>query len=269
MKHGGIKAVFLVVLVCMAGFPAIAQEATVDLNSIVLESFNGDTAHEWFDGRRTRNFEFSWELRASRFATTSTDADGNETTFPIMTYVDAWPIALHGNNREGREIRSLGINGRFDRQGFNWIDIVPVQEGDDGATPFEIPIPGRVRSLDVWVWGSNHHFTMDVYLRDHQGMVHIVPLGSLAYTGWRNLRVNIPNSISQTRRTQPAFAQLTFVKFRIWTQPTERVSNFFVYLNQLKILTDTFEDFFDGGDLADPDIVPELWANTNNPGATN
>jgi hypothetical protein len=268
MKHGGIKAVILVVLVCMVGFPATADEVTVDLNSIVLESFNGDTAHEWFDGRRTRNFEFSWALRASRFASTTTDADGVEVTFPIMTYVNAWPIGLYGQNPEGREIRSLGINGRFDRQGFNWIDIFPVQA--DGTTSFEIPIPGRVRSMDVWVWGSNHNFTMDAYVRDDQGIVHILPMGSLAYTGWRNLRTNIPNSIRQTRRTQPSFAQLNFVKFRIWTEPTERVSNFFVYLNQLKILTDTFESFFDGGDLADPDLLPELWANTgNNPGATN
>jgi len=267
MKHGGIKAVFLVVLICMMVFPSAADEATVDLNSIVLESFNGDAAHEWFDGRRTRNFEFSWALRASRFATTSTEADGSEVAFPVMTYVNAWPIALFGHNRENREIKSLGVNGRFDRQGFNWIDIYPVQA--DGATPFEIPMPGRIRYIDLWVWGANHNFTLDAYVRDDQGMVHILPLGSLAYSGWRNLRTNIPNHIRQSRRVQPTFAQLQFVKFRVWTHPAENVSNFFIYFNQLKVLTDTFESFFDGGDLADPDLLPELWANTINSGATN
>jgi len=41
--------------------------------------------------------------------------------------------------------------------------------------------------------------------------------------------------------------------------PTERVDNFFIYFNQLKVLTDTFETLFDGNDLADPVRVQELW----------
>jgi hypothetical protein len=40
----------------------------------------------------------------------------------------------------------------------------------------------------------------------------------------------------------------------------ERVDNFYIYFNQFKILTDTFETYFDGNDLADPARVQELWA---------
>ena len=223
-----------------------------------MESFNGDTTHEWHDGKHPRTYEFTWEMSASKFTTTVTDANGNEVSYPVSTYVEAWPIALYGYNREGRDIKSFGINGRFDRQGYNWIDLYAV---DSSGEPFEIPMPGRVRYMDLWVWGANLNYYIEAYLRDYQGVVHIVRLGNIAHQGWRNLRANIPNNIRQAKRILPARAQLQFVKFRIWTQPLEQVSNFYIYFKQFKILTDTFESLYDGDDLADPDLVPEFWAN--------
>ena len=263
MKYGIIKAVCLVILGCMVAMSAAADGSTVNLTSIILESFNGETNHQWFDGRHSRSYDFSWAMNASRFATSTTDADGAEVSFPVSTYVQAWPIALYGHNRDGsRELRSMGINGRFDRQGFNWIDIFPVQM--DGTTPFEIPMPGRVQYMDLWVWGANHDFYLEAFVRDYQGIVHRIWLGHTRHAGWRNLRAHIPRHIRQEKLILPALAQLNFVKFRLWTNPTERVDNFFVYLNQFKILTDTFETFFDGDDLADPDLNQEFWANSGN-----
>jgi hypothetical protein len=91
-------------------------------------------------------------------------------------------------------------------------------------------------------------------------MIHSIDMGSLAFAGWRNLRVNIPDRIPQSRRVLPRYAGLHFVKFRIWTAPNESVDDFFVYFNQMQVLTDTFEAHFDGNDLADPDNVRALWA---------
>ena len=258
MKHGSIKAVCFIALACITVLSAYGDDRTVDLVSVVLERFNDETAHEWTEGRRTRNFEFSWALAASKFATKSTDDDGNETSYPIMAYIDTWPIAIYGYNREGNPIKSLGINGRFDRRGHNWIDIYPVNS--EGG-PFEIPLPGRVHYLDVWVWGSNLNYSMEAYVRDHQGTVHIIRLGNLSYSGWKNLRANVPGSVPQSKRILPSLAALKFIKFRVWTQPTESVGNFYLYLSQFRVLTDTFESIFDGDELADPDILPQLWAN--------
>jgi len=258
MKHGSIKAVCLFVLAFITVLSAYGDDRTVDLTSIVLEHFNDETSHEWYEGRRHRSFEFSWALNASRFTTKSTDKDGNETNYPVMAYIDTWPIAVYGYNREGEPIKSLGINGRFDRRGYNWIDLYPVNSDGD---PFEIPMPGRVRYIDLWVWGSNLNYNLEAYVRDFQGAVHIVKLGNLNYTGWRNLRAHIPNIVPQSKRILPNLASLRFLKFRIWTQPNENVNNFYIYMKQLKVLTDTFESIFDGDELADPDVVPQLWAN--------
>ena len=263
MKQGSFRAVrhtvFLLIMLSLTVFYVHGQRQTVDLQSIIIDRFDGVTTKEWSFGGRTFRHEFEWGTDASRFASTV----GNE-RFPRLTFVDAWPMALFGRNIDNRDIRSLGLWGSFDRRGFNWIDLFPIVpgSGDNGQTPvpFEIPIPGQIRYMDMWVWGSNHNFYIEAYFRDHRGIVHSIFLGDLAFAGWRNLSLRIPNHIPQTRRTLPSFAGLHFVKFRIWTTPVERVDNFFIYFNQLKILTDVFSDLFDGDDLADPERAMDLWA---------
>jgi hypothetical protein len=249
MKHGSFKAVCLVVLACIAVLSSYGDDVTVDLESKILEAFNGDSG-------------YVWKTDASKFTTKSDDV-----SYPQITYVDAWPIAVFGYNRNNEQtLKSLGLHGRFDRRGYNWIDLYPVKADDDSDNPeaVEIPVPGRVLNFDMWVWGANLQFYIEVYLRDYQGVVHNLRLGDINHTGWKNLRVNVPNNIRQSKRILPKLAGLTFVKFRIWTQPTERVGDFYVYFKQFKALTDTFESLFDGDELADPERVQELWANASN-----
>jgi len=272
MKQGSFRAVrllvFLLVIFVMTGFSVFGDEHTVDLESIILETFDGDTEHQWSHGGRTFTYNFDWQADASKFASTIDDEK-----YPKLAYIPAWPMALFGTNRDGKELKSLGIWGKFDRRGYNWVDIYPVKvksdeeaeaegEEDDGEDPepFEIPIPGRIQYLDMWVWGSNLNYYLEAYFRDHQGVVHSLYMGSLAYQGWKNLRVKIPTSIPQSKRVLPRLAGLTFVKFRIWTTPVERVDNFYVYFDQMKVLTDTFESLFDGDELADPTEVQKLWS---------
>jgi len=244
MKHVGFKITCLIIWAFIAVFSSFGDELTNEFETRVLETFNGDS-------------DYKWKSDASKFTTKA-----NNISYPKLTYVEAWPIAAFGNNRGSntQELKSLGINGRFDRKGYNWIDIYPVKS-DDENTPFEIRIPGRVHSIDMWVWGANLNYYIEIFLRDYQGVVHTLRMGSIAYTGWRNLRVNIPSNIPQAKRILPAYAGLSFVKFRIWTQPPEHVSNFYIYFKQLKVLTDVFEALFDGNELADPKHVESIWNN--------
>ena len=265
MKQGSFKAVrlmvFLFVALSLTVFSVFGDDQTVDFESIILEPFDGETSHQWSFGGYTYNFDFEWRADASKFSST---IDG--VSYPQLAYIPSWPMALFGTNREGRDLKSLGIWGKFDRRGYNWVDVYPVKVGtedeEEGPEPFEIPIPGRIQYLDMWVWGSNLNYYLEAYFRDHQGVVYNLHMGSLAYQGWRNLRVRIPTNIPQTRRILPRLAGLTFVKFRIWTTPVERVDNFYVYFDQMKVLTDTFESLFDGDELADPQRVQELWGQT-------
>ena len=256
MKQGSFKAlsftISLILLAGMAVFSAFGDEKTIDYESVVVESFGDQTSHEWTIGNKTYSYDFSWKLEASKFATQYGDD-----IFPKMTHVPSWPMALYGTNREGRDLQSLGIWGRFDRRGYNWIDVFPVT--GETEEPFEIPLPGRISTVDMWVWGSNLNFYIEAYFRDYQGVVHSLYLGDTNYAGWKNMRIRIPTNIAQSKRILPKLASLSFVKFRIWTTPLERVDNFYIYLNHFKILTDTFESLYDGDELADPDRVQELW----------
>jgi hypothetical protein len=246
MKYSGFKVVCLFLLACTALFSAFGDEVTQNLESRVLESFDGDS-------------EYDWRLVASKFATKT-----DEETFPKLASVDAWPLAVFGNIRqnEDNELKSLGIWGRFDRRGYNWIDVYPVaKDAGEDAAPEEIPMPGRVQNLDVWVWSGNFDYYVEAYIRDYLGVVHILYLGNLGYEGWKNLYAPSPNNVPQGKRQLPKLAGLHFIKFRIWTQPTERVNDFYFYFDQFKVLTDTFESLFDGDDLVDPVRMQEIWGN--------
>jgi len=259
MKQASFKIICLIIWACITVFSGFGDESTYSFESRVLESFNGNDDDPYI-----------WKTTASRFTSTVNDqngpvrdSNGNVSYYPLLTFVDAWPAAAFGYNRSAQDeqLRSLGLNGRFTRRGYNWIDLYPVLANDPDETPYEIPIPGRVQSIDMWVWGSNFRYYIEVFLRDYQGVIHSLRLGDISYAGWKNLRVSVPTNIRQARRTLPNYAGLTFVKFRIWTQPVEIVADFYVYFKQLRVLTDMYEALFDGNDLADPRNVERLWAN--------
>jgi hypothetical protein len=93
---------------------------------------------------------------------------------------------------------------------------------------------------------------------DYRGIVHKLPLGSLHFMGWRNLSVEIPKQIPQTVRYLPMEKPLSLVRFEIWTEPTERVDDYIIYFDHLKVLTDMYKQRFDGDELADQS--DEIWS---------
>jgi len=272
MKHSSFRLVCLVLLVGTA-LAAFGDDLTVSLESRVLETFDN-----------AENALYVWHSDASRYAVGKDPADKDNPLyaslqlkegefFPRLNHFDIWPMALFRGNRDNKQLKSLGIWGKFKRVGYNWIDIYPTlkSEGND-AKPYEIPIPGRARFLDMWVWSPNTNYYMEAYLRDEQGSIHTVYMGTLNYYGWRNIRAAVPTSIPQRKRiiletnsinTLPVEDRnsvfLTFVKFRIWTTPREAVNNFYIYFDQFKVLTDTFVTLYDGDELTDPDWIRENW----------
>lgn len=198
-----------------------------DIRSIILEDFE--------------NNDRNWQVSASRFT-----AEG----FPQIKFgVEGVPIALQGAYQEGENKYVMGLRAAFNRKGYNRIWIYPEEE---------IVMPGRIKKIDVWVWGANYNYYLEVHLRDYTGVVHKLPLGSLKFIGWRNLSVEIPSYIPQYIRYLPMEKPLTFVRFSIWTAPTERVDDFYVYFDHLKVLTDVYRERFDGDILADK--TKDIWS---------
>ena len=159
------------------------------------------------------------------------------------------------SDRRAQNAKSLSVAMLFDRKEYNWIDIIPGTKDK----PIELPLPGRVKMLDLWVWSGNFNYYLEAFVRDYRGIVYTIPMGDLTFVGWKNLRINIPDNIPQSKKYLPRREGLTLVKFRIWTRPNEVVVipgteaatdpldkavkfNF----NTIKVLTDTFESLFDG-----------------------
>lgn len=249
MKIGRLLMIGLVVVLLVPVSLAAQQQATTNYQSIVIENFDDPEASQW-------------QVVGGKFI-----ADG----YPRMSFVNTWPTALYRREPEGQTLRSLGTQAAFTRQGYNFLEFIPVEENDDGEmVPRAIQIPGRVENLDMWVWGSNFDYYVDIHVRDFRGMTHVLKLGDINYRGWRNLRIQFPTWIPQTSRYtaelrngefESDLRTLELTKIVVWTRPEERVNGFFVYFDEIKVETDMYRDPFDGEELRDPEAVQELWSN--------
>jgi hypothetical protein len=217
----------------------MADEITQTIASRVIESFDDAKAAD------------NWLVQASKYTTKD---------FPQAELVRTWPEALYGKNRANTPHFAFGIHAKFDRKSYNFIEIIPVGKDKDGKVVSKpIPIPGRARNLDLWVWGANYNYWMDAHIRDFQGIDHVVRMGSLNYAGWKNLSASISGAIPQARRYIPRYAGLELTKLVIWTSPEEKVDDYYCFIDEISVLTDLFETKFDGEDLADPESLNSIW----------
>ena len=239
MRKGSILIICLTVFFLLVLPSVMADSATENLESRILETFDPE------------NRTTDWLVVGSKFTTEG---------FPKQTYTEAWPEAVFGSNVDGKDLQVLGINVKWDRKGYNNIEIIPVQEDADGNTvPNPLSIPGRVQKLDLWIWCSDFDYYFDIHVRDINGVVHVLNMGGLSTIGWNNFYTDIPGYIAQTGSYVPYLKSLELVKIVIWTKPTENVSNYFVYIDQIKVLTDTFITRFDGDDLAGKNSAADIW----------
>jgi hypothetical protein len=193
----------------------------------------------------------NWMVQGSKYVTQG---------FPVLQLVRAWPEALYGRNRDSKQLFAMGVHAKFDRKSYNFIEIIPAAKDASGKlAPQGIPIPGRVKSLDMWVWGANYNYTLDAHLRDYQGIDHVLHLGSLQFSGWKNMSTTISGAIPQSRPYIPRYAGLELTKLVIWTAPDEKVDDFYFFIDEITVITDLYETRFDGEDLADPASLNQLW----------
>ena len=126
-----------------------------------------------------------------------------------------------------------------------------------------IPIPGTVDTIGVWVWGSRRDYYLDVQLRDFRGVVHTLRMGDVSFRGWQNLQIQVPTSVPQESNYVLQEEGLEIVKLVLWTRPQERVDEFYIYFDEIKVVTDMFRRRFDGEELADPERIEELWSGSS------
>jgi hypothetical protein len=257
------RVLLMICLLALFVHTAVSQDQSSNLEIRVLESFDQNSTDRWI-------------ARGSKFTTVEYDDAGNVVdAYPMLGEVPGFPATLFGYDAVGQDHKVLGILGRFDRKGHNFIEIIPAKEADAGVPDEEIiyqnlqtgkryvhdPIvlPGRVTFFDVWVWGSNNDFYLEAHFEDFQGINYAFWMGDLHFLGWRNMRLPIPRSIPQQAHRVTLDTNLKFSKFVLWTEPTENVNQFFLFIDHLKVLTDLFVTRFDGDDLLRDGLLQQVW----------
>ena len=177
MKRG------LTVLVSLAftfviGLPLFAQPSSKSIETFLMDDFDSAGEQNYmYDGKP---YSWDWTVNSSRFV-----AEG----YPKTGYYEGVPNSLKQLLKgTDKNFKVFGVKTAFNRKGDNWFEVYPTK--DDKA--FEIPFVGTVTAIDFWVWGANYNYYLELMVRDTRGVVHVLPAGSLAFSGWKNIIVKVP-----------------------------------------------------------------------------
>ena len=232
----------LIGLACLfvIGLPVFAQPNSRSIETFVMDDFDSAGSQNYmYNGKQ---YSWDWEVGSSRFI-----ADG----YPKSGYFEGVPNSLKQLHKgEDKDFKVFGVKTAFKRKGDNWFEVYPTA---DGKT-FEIPFIGIVSQMDFWVWGSGYNYYLEVMVRDALGTVKVLPAGSLAFHGWRNVIINIPGWIQQSSHLRSGPENLTFVGFRIRSDAEEYVDNFVIYFDQIKYTSNSLSLIYDGYELNEVDF---------------
>lgn len=231
-------------------FPSLTFSAVNNMYehfSIVVDDFDDPANRNWLEDNEKKTEPRTWSVRGSSFS---------EESYPLLKYVPGAPTKRDiDTSQENRQF--LAIQSKFKYRGYNYFEIIPTVNNEEGFS-----LPGNTLALSVWVWGSNYNYTLEAHVTDVEGKVFVIPMGSLNFLGWRNLSARIPFSYSKDKYN-PWGASIKLKRFVVRTHPKERVDNYMMYMDDIKV--ETIKDYtpYNGGELFNPRRINEIWANSN------
>lgn len=145
----------------------------------------------------------------------------------------------------------------------DWKDRTPVKTYDQAlrkdVTERGIQLPGKAKAISMWIHARGFPYTIEVWVKDFKGDVHILEKQSVNFVGWRPLTFQIPTNMPQSSDTYPAsrvakivrlvVREVTNVGGEYSGTSVKNSGDVYVFVDQIKVLTDTYEVYFDGQDL--------------------
>jgi hypothetical protein len=115
-----------------------------------------------------------------------------------------------------------------------------------------IPIEGITKTISVWAVGRNYNHVLKVMLEDYFGRHMELTLGKLNFMGWKKMTVAVPPDIVQSEYHFTYKSGLRVLGFRVEGDPMESYGTYYLYLDDLRAVTDLFaESYRDTDDMVD------------------
>ncbi|MDY4902974.1 MAG: flagellar filament outer layer protein FlaA [Treponema sp.] len=155
---------------------------------------------------------------------------------------DGSPLAKESlndaDNQEMEDSKVFGVKVEFFRRGINSFYIT-------SARP--IPIEGVTKTVSVWACGRNMGHQLWLLVQDYNGNNFEIWMGSLEFSGWKKLTTAIPPSpdgehgIIQQSVYHGDKPGLRIVGFRVDCNPMEAKGSYYMYLDDLRAVTDLYD----------------------------
>ncbi|MEW5816101.1 MAG: flagellar filament outer layer protein FlaA [Spirochaetota bacterium] len=139
----------------------------------------------------------------------------------------------------------LGLKVEYFGRGFKSIALMPVRP---------LPIEGICKTLSLWVVGRNFNHNLIIMIEDQFGNRADISMGKLNFSGWKKLTAAIPAYIKQRDYHFANKMGIKIVGFRVETDPAESYGTYYVYFDDLRAVTDLFEE-----EVRDKDDMPDTW----------
>jgi hypothetical protein len=122
-----------------------------------------------------------------------------------------------------------------------------------------IPVEGIVKTISVLVAGRNYNHKLTLLIQDFYGRNFEIYMGRMNFQGWKVMTAVIPpqqelgfNGIVQQNYHYSNISGIKVTGFRIDCDPMEAYGSYYVYLDDLRAVTDLFtEDMRDADDPVD------------------
>ncbi|MCX7821681.1 MAG: flagellar filament outer layer protein FlaA [Brevinematales bacterium] len=162
---------------------------------------------------------------------------GEWTAFMPRDYGIATSMRREGSPRDLESDRNryvLGVKVEFMKRDWSWATVVP-------AKP--VKIKGITKTVTVWVVGRNYKHTISLILKDYLDRLRFVKSERLIWTGWKQVNINIPDTIEQENYKITEDRGITFIGFRLDFEPEDILGRpFYTYFDYMTADVDLFSE---------------------------
>lgn len=139
----------------------------------------------------------------------------------------------------------LGVKAEYFGRTNTTISIEPIRP---------LAVPGITKTISVWVIGRNNNHRLGILVEDFFGNRNLLPMGKLNFSGWKQITVAVPPTLQQRNPHYNNFMGVKILGFVIEPELTETIGSYFVYFDDLRVVTDLFAE-----ENRDPDDIADSW----------